>query len=130
MMKRDLDAAIAQIKALLQECAEPGWDGSGGQPLSEVAAKAAAELVRALPGDVRLPEFAPEPDGSISLDWIEARDRLFTLSIGGGNRLAYAWLDGEDRGHAVAGFKKGTVPKRILEGIRGIVNDGPAVRAS
>lgn len=129
-MRKDLDAAIAQLRALLDECAEPGWDGNDGNPLSEVAIKAATELIRALPEDVRLPEFAPEPDGSISLDWIEARDRLFTLSIGGGNRLAYAWLDGEDRGHAVAGYKSGTVPKRILEGIRGIVNDGPAVRAS
>ena len=119
-------AAISQIQALVKECAEPGWDGDGAEPVSQSAASLAVDHIRALPDSVALPEFAPEPDGSISLDWIQSRSRLFSLSAGPSCRLAYAWLDGEDRGHAVACFDGATVPWRILEEIRGIMNDANA----
>ena len=118
--------AISQIWALVSECDETGWDGGSAEPISEIAAHAASDFIRALPGDVPLPEAAPEPDGSISLDWIQSRSRLFSLSVGSGSRLAYAWLDGADRGHAVARFDGDAVPLRILDGIRRIVNRGNA----
>ena len=86
----------------------------------------AESFLRALPEGVRIPEFAPEPDGSISLDWIQSRNRLFTLSVGSGNRLAYAWLDGADKGHGVARFDEENVPHLILECIKGIVSHGNA----
>jgi hypothetical protein len=119
-------AIISQIWALVDECAEMGWDGAEAEPISELAAEQAADFIRALPENTPLPEVAPEPDGSISLDWIQSRSRLFSLSIGESNRLAYAWLDGADRGHAVARFDGESVPPRILEGIRRIMNDGHA----
>ncbi len=123
--------AIFQIWALVEECATPDWDGSGAQAMSDFAAQQAEAFVRALPEGVPLPEFAPEPDGSISLDWIQSRNRVFSLSIGDGSRLAYAWLDGTDRGHAVARFDGDVVPARVLDGIKGIVIDGTAAfRAS
>ena len=71
-----------------------------------------------------VPEFAPEPDGSVSLDWIQSRTRLFSLSIGTSRRLAYAWLDGSDKGHAVSRFDGKHIPSRIQQGIREIVNYG------
>lgn len=80
--------------------------------------------MRVLPGYVPLPEFAPEPDGSVSLDWTESRHRRFTLSIGGSNRVAYAWLDGADKGHGVVRFDGTSIPPRVLEGIGSIVNHG------
>ena len=113
--------AISQIWALAKECAEFDWDGASGEPISLTAASMAADFIRALPDDIQLPEFAPEPDGSISLDWIQSRTRLFSLSAGTTNRLAYTWLDGTDRGHAVVRFDGQTVPIRIVEGIRNIV---------
>ena len=87
-------------------------------------------FVRALPRDVALPEFAPEPDGSISLDWESSRSRRFSISIGVNNRLAYAWLDGTDRGHAVAYFDGRAIPLRILEGISAVTNTNDASRFS
>jgi len=116
--------AIAQIWALVSECAEPGWDSEDARPPDPLAAILAEDFIRALPEGVSLPEFSPEPDGSISLDWIQSRHRLFSVSIGTTNRLAYAWLDGADRGHAVARFDGEIIPPRILEGIAGIVNHG------
>lgn len=83
----------------------------------------ALKFLRALPENVPLPEIAPEPDGSISLDWIDSRSRMFSLSIGGSYRLAFAWVDGADKGHGVVRFGGAAVPIRILEGIAAIMPD-------
>jgi len=119
-----------RVWALANECGEPGWDGNDALPLDHLAVFKAIALILALPEGVPLPEFAPEPDGSISLDWISSRNRLFSLSVGTGDRLSYAWLDGTDKGHAVARFDGKSVPPRILEGIRSILNGGSALLRS
>ena len=117
-------AAISQLRALAHECSEQGWDGAEACALDPTAVLIAEGFVRALPDGIPLPEFAPEPDGSVSLDWIQSRNRLFSMSVGPSHRLAYAWLDGADKGHGVARFDGENVPPRILEGIRGIMNHG------
>ena len=128
---RQLIKAVSRLWNLVDECAEPGWDGNGAEPISRAAAERAVEFVRALPEDIEMPEFAPEPDGCISLDWIRAKSKLISLSIGAGEKIAYAWLDGSDRGHAVAAFDGHDVPWRILEEVKGIVgHPNAAVRAS
>jgi hypothetical protein len=117
-------ATISQIWALVNECAEPGWDGSGAAPVDRLAAFAAADFIRALPDTMPPPEVAADPDGAISLDWIRSRNHLFSVSVGTSNRLAYAWLDGSDRGYAVARFDGEQVPLRILEGLGEIFKHG------
>jgi hypothetical protein len=119
-------AAISQIWALANECDRPDWDGEHSFPIEHATVFRAAAFIRALPDWVPLPEFAPESDGSISLDWIQSRNHLFSLSVGASNRLPYAWLDGTDKGHAVANFDGDAVPRKILEGIMGIMNRGNA----
>jgi len=119
-------AAISQIWALANECDRPDWDGEHSFPIEHATVFRAAAFIRALPDWVPLPEFAPESDGSISLDWIQSRNHLFSLSVGASNRLPYAWLDGTDKGHAVANFDGDAVPRKILEGIIGIMNRGNA----
>ena len=124
-------AALSHLATLVTECAEPDWDGENATAIITNTAMFAERFVRVLPDDIDLPEFAPEPDGSISLDWIQSRTRLFSLSIGRSDRLAYAWLDGSDKGHGVAHFDGQNVPTRVLEGIRSIVGHGHAgVRAA
>ena len=83
-------------------------------------------MIRALPPGVPLPEVAPEPDGAISLDWIRSRNNLFSLTVGSGDRLAFAWLDGSDTGHGVVRFDGQVVPKRILQGIDEIMRHATA----
>lgn len=122
--------ALSQITALANECAEAGWDGNEAAPIDWTAVHTAMEFIRAMPDDLPLPEFAPEPDGSISLDWIQSRNRLFSLSVGSTNRLAYAWLDGSDKGHGVARFDGERIPSRVIEGIIGIMNHGNATIGS
>lgn len=110
-------AAISKVRALADECNTKGWDGEGAEPIRFEAAVEAVELIRSLPQQFPLPDFAPEPDGSISLDWIQSRTRVFSISVAGRGRLACAWIDGTDRGHAVAGFQYGTLPRLVREGI-------------
>ncbi|HUF63387.1 MAG TPA: hypothetical protein VMN36_15025 [Verrucomicrobiales bacterium] len=119
-------AALSELFTMAAECAEEGWDGASALPLDPLAVSMAGDFIRALPDDVPLPEFAPEPDGSVSLDWIDFRHRRFSLSISESLRLAYAWLDGSDTGHGVAGFDGANVPRRILEGIRAVTNHAAA----
>lgn len=116
--------ALSQLHDLANECGVENWDANGAYPLQPIAVMLAGELLRALPDDLPLPEFAPEPDGSISLDWIQSSTRLFSLSVGTSQRLSYAWLDGSDKGHAVSRFDREQIPARILQGIREIVNHG------
>lgn len=122
-------ATISSLRALANECAQPGWDGDEAAPLHPAAVLQAENFIRALPDAIPLPELAPEPDGSISLDWLQARNRLFSLSIGAADRLAFAWLDGSDKGHGVARFDGHTTPLRVLEGIKSIT-DHASLRAA
>ena len=113
---------IMQTHGLGGECAEQGWEGNGASAVSKAAVPLSEAFVLALPDGVPLPEFALEPDGSISLDWIQSRSRLFSVSLGASGRLAFAWLDGANRGHGAALFDGKRVPPEILEGVKRIMN--------
>ena len=117
-------AALSDLRKMADECANDDWDGEGAIGIEATAIWNAEDFIRALPDGFPLPEFAPEPDGSISLDWIESRYSLFSLSIGRGNRLAYAWLDGSDKGHGVAFFDGISIPIRILSELQPIIKYG------
>jgi hypothetical protein len=117
-------AALSRLASLIAECADSGWDGGDALAVDPIAGRLAERFVRALPDSVSLPEFAAEPDGSISLDWIQSRTRLFSLSVGRSSRLAYAWLDGANKGHGVVGFDGRNIPSQVLEGITDIMGQG------
>ena len=121
--------AIAQLISMARDHQVPNWDGYGAKPIHLLAVRIADAFVRALPRGISMPEFAAEPDGSVSLDWMPSPNRIFSLSVNTSYRLAYAWLDGSDRGHAVARFDGDQIPPGILSGIRGITNGGsPSIR--
>jgi hypothetical protein len=117
-------AALSQLWALASQCGEANWDGAGAVAIDAGAIQNAEEFVRALPNGFPIPDFAPEPDGAVSLDWIQSRNRMFSLSIGSGSRFAYAWLEGSDRGHGVVRFDKRRLPARLIEEICRITNHG------
>ena len=119
--------AIDEILALADECSVEGWDGYGAAPVDGSAVELATDFIRALPEAIPLAEFSVDPDGAISMDWAVNPSRVFSLSIGASDRLAYAWLDGTDKGHAVARFDGIQVPRRILEGIQAFTYDSSSI---
>jgi hypothetical protein len=110
--------AISEILSVVATHCRPDWDGEGAEAISQLAADRAIAFIRALPRGVPVPEIAPEHDGSISLDWIDSRSRVLSISIGVSDRLAVAWLDGTNQGHAVERFDGERIPPLILERIR------------
>jgi hypothetical protein len=112
--------ALSQLTALTAEHSQAGWDGENASPIDPNALRVARLFVRAIPNDIPLPEFSAEPDGAISLDWAIRRERAFSISVGARDRLAFAWLDGTDRGHGVAFFDGKQIPSRILNELRQI----------
>lgn len=122
--------ALAKLHSIAAECSYPDWDGYGAEAVHLGALQRAEMFLRSLPEDFPLPEFSVEPDGAISFDWLPTRTRSFSLSIGEFDRIAYAWLDGTDRGHAVARVSPGEIPGRILEELSRIVHHASAIRAA
>lgn len=117
----DSETLISELREIAEECGEPNWDGYDALPIESRTLELAKRLVYALPEGLPLPEAAPEPDGFISLDWIWSKNRVFSLSIGKTDELSYAWIDNEDRGYGVAKFDGLSVPKRVIETIRGFL---------
>jgi hypothetical protein len=116
-------AALSQLTEMAAGCSAAGWDGQDAAAVGQYALSLAERFVRALPEDVPLPEFSPEPDGSISLDWMHSSNRRMSVSVGRGNRLAYAWLDGTEKSHGVAIFDGRNIPQRILSDIKAIIGE-------
>jgi len=116
--------AISQLRSVVfsavQDC-----DTEAGEILPcAIAIENVENLLRALPDDVALPEFSVEPDGAIALDWIENRSQKVSVSVSKRDRLADAWLDGSDRGHAVLGLRTHAFPLDVLARIRSITTHG------
>lgn len=118
----DKEDLLSELEEIAEEYSVPNWDGYEALPIEPQALELAKKFINALPEDLPLPETAPEPDGSISLDWIWSKDRVFSLSVGKTYELSYAWIDNEDRGYGVAKFDGETVPKRVIDSIRGFMS--------
>lgn len=123
--------ALRELRTIAESCAHENWDNDGALPLDRAALRKAEDIIRALPDNFPLPELAPEPDGSVSMDWIRTSRRLYSISVGPANRLAFAWLDGTDKGHGVLGFDGINLPVLALSDIERIALDADvAVRTA
>jgi hypothetical protein len=112
---------FAALRALTKSHDQAGWDGGEAAPASYAAIGLAIAFVRALPDDCALPEVGVDPDGAISLDWLCTRHRMLSISFTGrSNRLAFAWLDGTDRGNGVVRFDRQMIPRRLVEAIAAV----------
>lgn len=111
-------STLKELYEMEGECGEPGWDGYDAQVVSRRAVGNAVSFIEALPPEFPLPEVAPEPDGSVELDWFAGAARVVSVSISESDRIAYAYRDGTDSGHGVARFDGESVPAPILHTIR------------
>lgn len=117
-------SAISQLFALANECSTDGWDGGEAMALNPDAVRYAQGVIRSLPDGFPLPEVAPEPDGSVSLDWIRSRHRMFSMSVGPSNKIAYARMNGANRDHGVFSFDGESISQGLLVSIMEVMRDG------
>lgn len=109
---------VSELGSLAHSHSDIGWDGGKASPVSRVAIAIAVAFVRALPESGEMPEVGVDPDGAVSLDWIFSRHRMLSVSIADDtDRLAYAWVDGTDRGNAVERFDGNAIPRRLTQTI-------------
>lgn len=93
--------------------------------VSTVAVQLALWLVRSLPNNISVPDVAIDQDGEVALDWMPSRTRMFSISIGDSDRVAYAWVDGSDRSHGVFRFT-GAMPRPLLMQLAELISDDNA----
>lgn len=108
------DAVLAELERIYSECRNEGWDGYSAQPLSAGAYHAALRFIWAIPAAFPMPDIAPEPDGSISLEWESGRWSALVLSIGEDSRVAYAAILGKDKREKGSEVFDDVIPQEIL----------------
>lgn len=124
---------VSELRGLVQSHSDMGWDGGKAFPVDRDAIAIAVAFVRALPDGCEMPEVGVDPDGAISFDWIISRHRMLSVSTAGDtDRLAYAWVDGTDRGNAVERFDWDAIPMRLMQAIVAMTDksDRAALRAA
>ncbi len=121
-------AAISSLLSLFSDHGSDGWDGANARALNGTAVQQAIALIRSLPDDLPLPEVAVDVDGGVSLDWMP--DRLLAVSVGinATNRIGFAWLNGRDRGNAVARFDGVIPPRTLLDLLTHLMSSRAALR--
>lgn len=97
------------------------------EPASALTRVNAKQFLLAVPDDLPMPEVGVDPDGAVSLTWFASRTQMFSVSIDESDRVAFAWLDGSDKGHAVARFYPPMLPNVVVSTLRSIVANGPIV---
>jgi hypothetical protein len=85
------DALQNEIRNIVTECSELGWDGYGAVPVSEHSAMEAILFANNLPPTVSTPEVIPEPNGRIGLEW-RTHENTYVVSFRGDQTLLYAGI--------------------------------------
>lgn len=105
------------LKRLAVECSKDGWDGGDAAPITPEVVDSVYNFIQALPKGIAMPDIAPEPDGSISLDWIQTGPRIVSVSIGPFRIISYAWLNESGSGYGTFYFSS-SVPKQVLKKLK------------
>jgi len=112
-----MDILIPEIQGLI-ESSVVGTAGAQVIPVDSETVNRAIAFARLLPKSLPLPEVAPDPDGEISFDWTGSSGRMFSVSINGMGRLAFAGRFGDkSKIHGTEDFS-GQLPSEVLRGIR------------
>lgn len=89
---------VNEMWRTLRENSSPNWDGYGASPASPGSYQSACKLLSKLPDDAPDPEVGMDPDGEFSLEWFGTeRDHVLSISIGGDERLYFAFRSGVER---------------------------------
>lgn len=105
------------LRETYQECYEQNWDGYGARPIPQATYDEAVRFLNAFPSWLPAPEVVPEPNGDIGFEWNFGKNRVFSASVSGTNRITYAGLLGTgNKAHGTEVFD-GSIPQTLVEHI-------------
>jgi hypothetical protein len=105
--------AVESLYDLAERCKQENWDGDGAEAITDATYQKAYLFLETLPIDLPAPDFIPEPDGHIAMEWYRGRGRLIVLSIGEDGEIHYSFTLGDKRGTGCECFA-GSVSRVIL----------------
>ena len=73
------------------DCSQSDWDGYEAMAITSNEINIARKFLSMLPESIKTPEVSPDPDGSISFNWGEGHDLLFSV-FPTNNLLFYAGI--------------------------------------
>lgn len=113
----NLEVMRAQLLALWETHAEHDWDASSAEAISQRDFFTAWNFLDALPPNIARPDFVPEPNGEIALEWYVNPNQVFVVSIGRDGIITFAGRYGLNKRVSGAENFDGVVPAAVLEGI-------------
>jgi hypothetical protein len=90
---------------------------AGAVPVDFATATAALQFAYSLPRSLPNPEIAPDPDGDISFDWLGPSGKMFSVSVSGTGRVAYAGRFGDKSKIHGLDQLSASCPPEIVRGI-------------
>lgn len=109
---------LDNLYATFAESCQDGWDGYDASAASYESYQRAKRFIEALPTSFPIPEVALDPDGEVSLEWYGQPGRVFSVSIGANDELAYAGRFSPTRKTHGTELFTDQIPKVILDNIR------------
>jgi hypothetical protein len=71
------------------------------------------EFIEAMPNKLPRPEFVPDPDGELSLEWRDTRGQVLSVSLSSNGRMTMLYLP--DRFRTTMLWTKSELPRPLLK---------------
>jgi len=113
-------AEMLPLQNAYEEASEEGWDGYDAEKINYATYVNAQKFLSLLPAGIEAPEFTPESDGEISIEWQKSSKRIFSVSVGQDGRLTYVGFYGKSRAKGVE-YLDDEIPQNILSNIKRIL---------
>ena len=103
-----------EIDVVATEASEPNWNHEGAAAVDPRTIEIAKELVAVFPKMDALPDVSATPFGEVYFEWVLARDRMLTLSVGppSNHEIVFAAMFGTERTSGRQHWS-GTLPRSL-----------------
>lgn len=110
---------LFQVK---NEYSVDNWDGYDAKAIDNDSCQNAIRFALSLTPNIPIPEIYVDPDGEVTFEWYEGKRKVFSVSVGGKNKLSYAGLHGFSKTYGVEYFYN-DMPEIILNNIKRLYSE-------
>lgn len=114
--------AVEGLIIAKEEHSIDNWDGYGAKAINIDSYEYALNFALSLPSSIPVPEVYVNPDGYVTFEWYEAKRKVFTVSVGNRNELAYAGLYGASKTYGVE-YMYEEIPENIIRNINRVYSE-------